>query len=287
MGHGRDPRGLRKDGSAFPVEIALNPITTEDGPMVLATVIDISERKQAEENLKRYARELERSNTELDDFAYVASHDLKEPLRGINNYAAFLAEDYAEKLDEEGREKIDTLQRLCRRLETLIDSLLTYSRLDAIVDDVLDSVHVSVEELGVEVRRPQPLPTIECDSVRVAEVFRNLVTNALKYNDKPDKWIEIGCELATSEAIAGSAPGGDGFRPGDTVFYVRDNGIGIREKHTESIFRIFKRLHGRDKFGGGTGAGLTIVKKIVERHGGHISVASTQGKGTTFHFTLG
>ncbi len=253
---------------------------------------EITERKQAEAALTRQARELfqanaelERSNKELDDFAYIASHDLKEPLRGIHNYSTFLLEDYADKLDDEGRDKLTTLTRLTQRMETLINSLLYYSRvgrvdlaiddidLNTMVAEVIDSLAIPLQEAGVETRFPAPLPTMRCDQVRVGEVFRNLITNAMKYNDKPQKWIEIGC---IEDLQHGTPP----------VLYVRDNGIGIREKHHEAIFRIFKRLHGRDKYHGGTGAGLTIVKKIIERHGGHIWVESVHGDGTTFYFTL-
>ena len=235
--------------------------------------------------------QLERSNQELDDFAYIVSHDLKEPLRGISRYSSFIAEDYAGKLDEAGHEKLETLQRLCLRQENLIDSLLHYSRvgraelaiaptdLNDVIEQILDMMHVTLEEQGVEVRVPRHLPTVACDSVRIVEVFRNLITNAVKYNDKAEKWIEIGFQQH------GESGGNDGNQAG-FVFYVRDNGIGIREKHQESVGRIFKRLHARDKFGGGTGAGLTFVKKIVERHGGKIWLESTYGEGTTFYFTL-
>src|SRR5690606_14228954 len=129
-----------------------------------------------------------------------------------------------------------------------------------------------------------PLPTIRCDQVRIAEVFRNLITNAMKYNDKPEKWIEIGevpaetlIPILESQHIEAAR-----FR----AFYVKDNGIGIDPKNWDEIFRIFRRLHGEDQFGGGTGAGLTIVKKIVERHGGHVLLQSEVGKGTTFYFTV-
>ncbi|MDV6034799.1 MAG: HAMP domain-containing protein [Phycisphaera sp. RhM] len=235
--------------------------------------------------------QLERSNQELDDFAYIVSHDLKEPLRGISRYSSFIAEDYAGKLDEAGHEKLETLQRLCLRQENLIDSLLHYSRvgraelaiaptdLNDVIEQVLDMMHITLEEQGMEVRIPRHLPTVACDSVRIVEVFRNLITNAVKYNDKAEKWIEIGFQQHGES-------GGNDLNPTGFVFYVRDNGIGIREKHQESVFRIFKRLHARDKYGGGTGAGLTFVKKIVERHGGKIWLESTYGEGTTFYFTL-
>jgi light-regulated signal transduction histidine kinase (bacteriophytochrome) len=144
--------------------------------------------------------------------------------------------------------------------------------LNELVRSTLEPLQITLREEKVDVRIPRPLPTVTCDRVRVGEVFHNLITNAIKYNDKPQKWVEVGVREG-----AGGPP----------VFYVRDNGIGIPPRHHGAIFRIFKRLHGRDKYGGGTGAGLTIVKKIVERHGGRIWVESAVGEGTTFLFTLG
>jgi signal transduction histidine kinase len=244
--------------------------------------------RRVEERTRELARrneELHQSNKELDDFAYIASHDLKEPLRGIHNFSNFLLEDYAEKLDDEGRSKLETLMRLTRRMESLIDSLLHFSRLgrvdlamdqvdlNEIVAEVVDSLAITLKEEGIEVRVPRPLPKVRADRARVGEIFYNLMVNAMKYNDKPQKWIEIGVER-------------NGSGGGLPVFYVRDNGIGIPEKHHDAVFRIFKRLHGREKFGGGTGAGLTIVKKIVERHRGRIWLESAAGEGTTFYFTL-
>lgn len=241
--------------------------------------------QRVEERTRELARrneELHQSNKELDDFAYIASHDLKEPLRGIHNFSNFLLEDYADKLDDDGRSKLETLMRLTGRMESLIDSLLHFSRLgrvdlamervdlNEIVAEVVDSLGITLRAEGVEVRIPRPLPKVRADRVRVGEIFSNLMVNAMKYNDKPQKWIEIGVTRN------GKIP----------VFYVRDNGIGIPEKHHDAVFRIFKRLHGREKFGGGTGAGLTIVKKIVERHRGRIWLESAAGEGTTFYFTL-
>ncbi|NIL98132.1 MAG: PAS domain S-box protein, partial [Planctomycetales bacterium] len=297
MAEGIDLTGRRSDGTEFPVQIGLNPMATESGPCVVASVVDMTEQKRAADQLQQQATKLaaandllQQTNKDLDDFAYIASHDLKEPLRGISNYASFLLEDYQDELDTAGREKLVTLGRLCGRLESFIDSLLQYSRLgrvdlafgevdlNAVVEDVLESLKISLEEQQFTVRVSQRLPTIQCDQVRVAEIFRNLISNAMKYNDKEDKWIEIGCQVA-QQVVHDVAPG-------TPIFHVRDNGIGIAEKHIDSIFRIFKRLHGRDRFGGGTGSGLTIVKKIVERHGGHIWVDSTPGQGTCFFFTL-
>lgn len=263
---------------------------------------ELAERRRAESELEVRNQELHQSNKELDDFAYIASHDLKEPLRGIHNYSVFLLEDYGDKLDDEGRAKLETLTRLSRRMEDLINSLLHFSRvgrvdlafdevdLNEIVAVAVDSIAINLQEQRVEVRIPRPLPVIICDRARVGEVFSNLIVNAMKYNDKKEKWIEIGVAEGVrppvdpeGEDLEGADP-----QPADwPVLYVRDNGIGIQEKHFDSIFRIFKRLHAREKFGGGTGAGLTIVKKIVERHSGRIWVESTYGEGTTVYFTLG
>jgi light-regulated signal transduction histidine kinase (bacteriophytochrome) len=256
------------------------------------------DRKRNELALAEQARALARSNAELEDFAYIASHDLKEPLRGIRNYADFFIEDHGAKVSEEGLQQLQTIVRLTKRLEDLIETLLHYSRvgrvdlamvetdLQDIMVQVLDSLQISLQEAGVEVRFPKPLPTIVCDQARVAEIFRNLVTNAMKYNDKEEKWIEIGFHANEGETAATNGHGSPSPQRKPIVFYVRDNGIGIPEKHRDSVFRIFRRLHGRDKYGGGTGAGLTVVKKVVERHEGKIWLESEVGEGTTFYFTL-
>ena len=284
MGAGRDLYAIKKNGTEFPVEIGLRPILLEGELVILSSIVDITERKNAEEKLKIYARDLKMSNEELEQFAYIASHDLKEPLRGIHNYATFLIEDYGDKLDREGTERLETLQRLAKRMDGLLDSLLYFSRVgrvdfhfeklnvDQIVNEVLDSLSLQIKENDVEIRRSSRLPQTRGDRIRVAEVFQNLISNAIKYNDKDQKWVEIGSRRDDS---------------GTRVFYVRDNGIGIKEQFHERIFTIFKRLHGRDKFGGGTGVGLTIVRRLVERHHGSIWIESTPGEGSTFYFTFG
>ena len=248
---------------------------------------ELIERHRAEQELERRNEELQHTNRELDDFAYIASHDLKEPLRGIHNYSRFLLEDYSDRLDAEGRQKLETLSRLSRRMEQIIDALLQYSRLgraepvlaavdtQALVEEVLETLAISVREHGAEVRVPRRLPEVHGDRVLLGEVFANLITNAMKYNDKPEKWVEIG--------VADPEPRSS---PGERVLYVRDNGIGIPQRHLEGVFRIFKRLHARDAYGGGSGAGLTIVRKIVERQRGRIWIESAPGQGTTVFFTL-
>jgi light-regulated signal transduction histidine kinase (bacteriophytochrome) len=254
---------------------------------------ELVERRRAEAELERRNRDLAASNRELDDFAYVASHDLKEPLRGIHNYAGFLLEDYGDALDLAGKAKLETLMRLARRMESLIDTLLHYSRvgrvdlaiepvdLGEVVADVVDSLGPFLATAEARVEVAGRLPVVRCDRARIGEVFRNLVVNAVKYNERADKRVEIGALLPGSSAGGEAPPATAG-----PVFYVRDNGIGIPERHRQVVFDIFKRLHGRDQYGGGTGAGLTIVKKVVERHGGNVWLDSEPGRGTTFYFTL-
>ncbi|GLV54776.1 histidine kinase [Dictyobacter sp. S3.2.2.5] len=262
--------------------------------------------RQAEE-LARVNRELERSNIELDTFAYAASHDLKEPLRGIHNYAHFLLEDYGEQLDEEGVHKLRTLVSLSQRMEDLMNSLLYYSRvgrgdlsmretdLNLVLQQAMALLQARIEESGACIRVRAPLPSVVCDGSRVGEVFMNLIGNAIKYAGEQIPQIEIGVlsareqreHLAYLKARGQLTPQAEqALGHGLPVFYIRDNGIGISSEHFETIFRIFKRLHGRDAFGGGTGAGLTIVKKIVELHGGTIWVESVEGQGSTFFWTL-
>ena len=261
-----------------------------------SSIVGIVLRKADE--LAQVNKELSRSNIELDAFAYIASHDLKEPLRGIYNYSSFLLEDYGEILGEDGTDKLNTLMRLARRMEDLINSLLYYSRLgraqlqmrpvnlNNLVAGVLDVIKASARDKQTEFKIPRSLPTIDCDRTQVNELFTNLISNGIKYNKQTQKIIEIGyLEADSSVSIAKMSEYSDDT-PDKIIFYVRDNGIGIQKRHFETIFRIFKRLHGQKKYGGGTGAGLTIAKKIVERHGGEIWVESKFKEGTTFYFTL-
>ncbi len=252
------------------------------------------ELRTLNDDLTRSNQELARSNADLDAFAYVASHDLKEPLRGLHNYSAFLLETYAQQLDEDGAAKLRTLVRLTQRMDDLIDSLLLYSRvgrvelnfrptdLNEVLADVLDLLSARLEQAGAHVTAG-PLPTLNVDRVRVGEVLNNLISNAVKYTERAQPQIEVG---AVAPADRGDLTVPAGVPDDAWILFVRDDGIGIRERHFENIFRIFKRLHARDQFGGGTGAGLTIVKKIVDRHGGQVWPVSTYGAGTTFYFTL-
>ncbi len=270
------------------------PVEREAALNLRNAVIGMILRRAKE--LAQLNRELSRSNEALDEFAYITSHDLKEPLRGIHNYAHFLLEDYTDTLDDAGQEQLQTIVRLTRRMDTLLNSLLHYSRvgrtelgmqrvsLDTVVRESIEMLHVKIEETRTDIRIPRPLPVVLCDRVRVGEVFANLIANAIKYNDKAEKWVEIGYldEPAPTERVGSSVEAGMHY----VTCYVRDNGIGITNNHHDAIFRMFTRLHGHDTFGEGTGVGLAIVKRIIERHGGTIWVDSLPDEGTTFYFTF-
>ncbi len=275
-------------GRSLPWRLAETNAVIELRNLIVGIVL-----RQADE-IASVNSELQRSNDELDSFAYVASHDLKEPLRGIHNYANFLMEDYEDQLDQDGVRKLQTIVRLAQRMEELLNSLLYFSRLgrDALIREPVDLgllVRQATAMLdisrphNVEFRIPRPLPAVSCDRAQASELFTNLISNAIKYNDKADPWIEIGYVSSSGEVCIPPKVDRSGAAQ---IFYVRDNGIGISPKYFDRIFQIFHRLHERDSFGGGTGAGLTIARKIVERHGGKLWVESAPGHGSTFYFTL-
>ena len=296
----------RKDGQEFYLEWSIAPVRDEGGAIThfVATQFDATTRKQQEAQLHQRTAELTQlnaelthSNAELDAFAYVASHDLKEPLRGLNNYLTFLQEDYGDTLDEAGRQMLQTIGRLTERMEGLLNTLLDYARLgrrslnvqptDAqqVLNEQVYLLQPHLTAANVDVRLPTPLPMVQSDPVLLGELFVNLLTNAIKYNDKAEKWVEIGVKKGEMQR-AEAQPATAFFPHSSPVFYVRDNGIGIPPQLQNDVFQIFRRLHERDKFGGGMGAGLTIVKRIVERHKGRIWLESVPGVGTTFYFTL-
>jgi chemotaxis family two-component system sensor kinase Cph1 len=232
--------------------------------------------------------DLSQANAELDSFAYVASHDLKEPLRGIANYAMFIQED-ASGLDAPTVRRLAAIRTLAERMDGLLNSLLEFSRLsrsdlaltpvdlDDLVDDVMEGLAPRFQESEVTLRRGGRLPTVSGDRVRLAEVLQNLLSNAAKYAaDAGPRWVEVGTERCVP-------PGAD--EPVEVV-YVRDNGIGIPAESQEDVFSIFRRLHPPGARGGGSGVGLTIARRVVERHGGRLWVESVPGEGTTFRFDL-
>lgn len=267
----------------------------ESGRLISTLIVDRAA------DLERVNRELEsllRSNVELDSFAHIASHDLKEPLRGIHNYASFLMEDYGSVVGEDGREKLETLVRLSRRMEMLIESLLVLSSvgrgelvsspidLRDVIADVAEMFEPRLAQCHGSISVVTALPLVYVDGPRLNQVFSNLISNAIKYSDRPPR-IEIGAEPG-HKPPSHVAPDSDAAPVGSefTTVFVRDNGVGIPKKHLDAIFQMFKRLHANDSYGGGTGAGLAIARKIIMRHGGQMWAESEVGSGTTIFFTL-
>jgi PAS domain S-box-containing protein len=239
---------------------------------------DVTETHCAQQKQERLLRQVAAINKELSHFAYVVSHDLKAPLRGIKMLSEWLCADYAEKLDDEARESLHLLQSRVKRMHDLIEGILQYSRVGRIKEDVvevdLDALLPTIVDAiappkHITVRMDGRLPVIECERTRITQVFQNLLTNAVKYSDKSAGEIVVAC---TEDSDA-------------WTFSVADNGPGIEEKHFDKIFQIFQTLAPRDEFES-TGVGLTLVKKIVEYYGGKVWLVSEVGKGTTFFFTL-
>jgi PAS domain S-box-containing protein len=273
MGAGRDLSGVHKNGTEIPVEIGLNPIETEEGFFVLASVVDIGARKQAEEELRR-------SNEELERFAYVASHDLQEPLRTVSSYVQLLSRRYRDRLDTDAVDFIDFAVGGVRRMQQLIEDLLAFSRvgtrgaplvptdMQAVFAGTLASLHAALEESNATVTADR-LPMVLADASQLAQLLTNLIGNALKFRGAEAPRAHVRVE-----------------RTGRMwTVSVQDNGIGIAPEYFDRIFVIFQRLHSREEYAG-TGVGLAICKKIVERHGGRIWVESAPGQGARFSFTL-
>jgi PAS domain S-box-containing protein len=278
---GRDLYGVRKDGTEVPVEIGLSPTATPTGPLVLASIIDITARKRADALLEQQRVELGRSNKDLEQFAYVASHDLQEPLRAISGFAEILQQRYAQQLDQRAGEYIRHVVEGCKRLGSLIDDLLAFSRIgraqgnprptdgEEAVAVVLRNLSASIEESGAQITR-DALPVVRVGPSQFVMLVQNLVGNAIKFRH-PSK---------TPQIHIGVRKEG-----GRATFSVQDNGIGIAPEHFERIFSVFQRLHTRTEYPG-TGIGLSICKRIVEFNGGRIWVESAQGRGATFYFDL-
>lgn len=240
----------------------------------------LAERERAEGALARQAQELARSNRELEQFAYVASHDLQEPLRMVTSYTQLLGRRYKGKLDSDADEFIAYAVDGAARMQELINDLLDYSRVttqgkgfepidgEAVLGKALGNLQAAVVESGARISHDL-LPTVKADATQLGQVFQNLISNAIKFRgDRPPE-IHVGAER----------------RDGACQFSIRDNGIGIDPKHFDRLFVIFQRLHTREEYPG-TGIGLALCRRIVERHGGKIWVESQPGKGSTFYFTI-
>jgi PAS domain S-box-containing protein len=280
MGARSDLLGRRKDGSEFPVEIGLSYIETELGRLALALISDITERKRGADELSRVNEELRGSNAQLEQFAYVASHDLQEPLRMVSSYLELLEHRYRGQLDSQAQEFIHYAVDGATRMKGLIQDLLSFSRAGttalkshtfqpgAILQDVLANLQVAIEQSHAEVTA-DPLPEIAADPGLLTSVFQNLIGNAIKFQRDRTPRVHVSAQRAAAEWI----------------FSVRDNGIGIESRHATRVFRIFERLHSTDQYPG-SGVGLAISQRIVERHGGKIWLESQLGTGTTFFFTV-
>lgn len=288
IGIGREVVGLKKDGTTFPGRLAVSEVTLENRTLFTGIIHDLTDVKLAEEKLRRYAAELERSNRELQDFAYISSHDLQEPLRKIQAFGSRLEMMKDNKLTDKGSDYLGRMLNAASRMQRLINDLLSYSRvstqaspftqldLDVILKGVLGDLEVLIEREKATVEYGK-LGNIEGDTTQIRQLFQNLISNGIKFTKADQRaHIKIWAEAADPKVLGSS-------RDAVTIF-VQDNGIGFNEQYLEKIFQIFQRLEGREYEG--SGVGLAICKRIAIRHGGAIDAESKIGKGSTFKVTF-
>jgi two-component system, LuxR family, sensor kinase FixL len=285
IGIGREVSGVRRDGSEFPLDLSVSEVQLADRRIYTGILRDISERRRVEAELKRTLADLARRNAELHDFAFVASHDLQEPLRKIHMFSDRLLARYGDVLDEQGRDFLARSQSAAKRMQTLIDDLLSYSRaaqgrpfapvdLQALIADVVDDLEPRLELCEGQVSF-DALPTVHGDASQLRQVFQNLLSNAIKFSSKG---VPARVTVSARRAL-------DEREEPCWRIEVADNGIGFDQAQAERIFVPFQRLHGAQQYDG-TGIGLAIVRRIIERHRGHVSARSVPGQGATFTVTL-
>jgi PAS domain S-box-containing protein len=277
-----DVRAVARNDDILYTRVMIVRLPDSDAqPGYYTFVQDLSEEKEIEAALDRRGRELERLNTELEQFAYVAAHDLQEPARKVLSFASLLEQDFEDALPEAAARDLHFITDAARRMQQLVTDLLALSRagrtalqpeiieIDECVDAALDALVIKIEETGAEIVR-DPLPTLEGDLTLLTQLYQNLLSNALKFCDEEHPEVYLTADLTSGCLVLG----------------VRDNGIGIEPQYARQIFQPFKRLHGRSEYEG-TGIGLAVCQKAVERHQGEIWVESESGKGSHFRFTIG
>ena len=273
IGIGREVVGLKKDGTTFSVHLAVSEIQLTDKKIFVGVVRDTSDMKATQ-------NELAQSNKDLEQFAYVASHDLQEPLRMVSNFTDLLARRYKGKFDKDADEFIEFILDGSRRMRSLVEDLLAFSRVgsrgkaleyinsEAVFKNTLSQLSLAIEQSSAEITFDK-LPMVLADDTQMGQVFQNLLSNAIKFHSDQPLKIHVSAKKSEDQ----------------WVFSVKDNGLGIDPEHFDRIFLMFQRLHGKDEYPG-TGIGLAVCKRIIDRHGGKIWIESDKGKGSTFYFSL-